>query len=397
MSRESFENLVALTIPVAVLHLLLNFSGWLWYTLLSKYLIVDLGFSGNELGLVMTLYNLSFAVSVLPAGILSDVIMSRRVLMVGALACAFGTLIMAFSRDVVAMSLACLIIGVGDAFTLTAITVHTVKSGGVRHLATLYGFVLWAGTIGELLGSFMSGYVKEYFGSQVLFVLSSITSLFPLPVLLLVRERPREERPAKLISPANPLKLLRFHDILRLLMLGLIFHSVGYQMFFPFISVHASFAGLADREIGMINSAILFSTFLVTLPCGILADKIGSKLMLLGHVLLSSASWMLYGLSSDLASVFLAAAFLGAVNAMDYPSRRRLLVEASGEEAVGTLIGTLDFFITLFSIPGPIIGGALYELIGLSGVFWIASLINLASIPFLLRIRIHVISMERFR
>lgn len=397
MSRESFENLVALTIPIAAIYLLLNFSGWLWYTLLGKYLIVDLGFSGNELGLVITLYNLSFAVSTLPAGILSDVIMSRRVLVIGALACAFGTMIMAFSRNVAAMSLACLIIGVGDAFTLTAITVHTVKSGGVRHLATLYGFVLWAGSIGEFLGSFMSGYVKEYFGSQALFILSSITSLFSIPVLLLVRERSREKYPTKSIPLVSSLKLLRFHDILRLMMLGLIFHTIGYQMFFPFISVHASFAGLADREIGVMNFAILFSTFLATLPCGILADKIGSKPMLLSHVLLSSVSWMLYGLSNDLSSVFLAAIFLGAVNAMDYPARRRLLVEASGEEAIGALIGILDFFITLSSIPGPMISGAIYELTGLSGIFWIASLINLASIPFLLKIRVYVIPMEKFR
>lgn len=400
MSRESFDNLAALTIPVAVLHLLLNFSGWLWYTLLGKYLIVDLGFTGNELGLVMMIYNLSFAASTLPAGILSDIIMSRRVLLIGAATCALGIMIMAFSMDVAMMSIACLIIGFGDAFTLTAITVHTVKSGGIRHLATLYGFVLWAGTLGELLGSFLSGYVKEYLGSQALFILSSAISLTPLPILPLIRERSPGRRAVRSISTASlaePIKLLGFHDILRLLTLGLIFHTIGYYMFFPFISVHASFAGLADREIGIINSTILLSTFLITLPCGILADRIGSKPVLLAHVLLSSLSWILFGLSGDLASIFLAAALLGAVNAMDYPSRRRLLIEASGEEAVGTLIGALDFFISLASIPGPIISGALYELMGISWIFWVASLINLASIPFLLKIRVHTISMEDFQ
>jgi len=246
LSRESFENLVALTVPVAALHLLLNFSGWLWYTLLGKYLIVDLGFSGNELGLVMTLYNLSFAISALPAGILSDIIMSRRVLLVGAVACAIGILLMASSKDVAMMSTACLITGFGDAFTLTAITVHTVKSGGIRHLATLYGFVLWAGTLGELLGSFMSGYVKEHLGSQALFILSSIMSLAPLPMLPLIRERSQEKCTAESISLASfaePIKLLGFHDILRLLTLGLIFHTVGYCMFFPFISVSGTRLG----------------------------------------------------------------------------------------------------------------------------------------------------------
>jgi MFS family permease len=39
---------------------------------------MNLGFSKNELGLVTTIYNLSFAISALPAGILSDIIMSGR-------------------------------------------------------------------------------------------------------------------------------------------------------------------------------------------------------------------------------------------------------------------------------------------------------------------------------
>ena len=43
------------------------------------------------------------------------------------------------------------------------------------------------------------------------------------------------------------------------------------------------------------------------------------------------------------------------------------------------------------------IGGILYELTDISSVFLVASLINLASIPFLLKIRVHTISMEEFR
>jgi hypothetical protein len=61
-------------------------------------------------------------------------------------------------------------------------------------------------------------------------------------MLLLIKKRHHEKRAAKsiyLASLAEPIKLLGFHDILRLLTLGLIFHTVGCHMLFPFISVHA--------------------------------------------------------------------------------------------------------------------------------------------------------------
>lgn len=387
MSIEKFRNLIALTVPVAVLYFLINLGGWLWYTLFGKYLIMDLGFSGEELGLVIMVYNLSFGVSTFPAGILSDIIESREILFIGIVVCSLGIWLMAYSLNAILMAVACALVGVGEAFSLTSITVHTIRSGGIRRIGTFHGFVLWAGTLGEVLGSFMSGYVKEYLGNQSLFIISSAVSLSSLSLLTLVKERPRGKRFTK--SSTNPLQLLRSHTVLQLMTAGLIFHTIGYNVIFPFLSVHAGSAGLADREIGIINSTLFFSAFLTTLPWSILTDKIGSKSMLVNHVLLSSISWIAYVFSGDLISMILAAVFIGVVNSMDLPSRRRLLAELSGGERIGTLIGALELFTMLSSIPAPIFGGVLYELAGLHGVFWAGFAVNLVGIPFLLKIEVH--------
>lgn len=387
MSREEFENLIALTMPVAALYFLINLGGWLWYTLFGKYLIIDLGFSGEELGLVITIYNLSFAASTFPAGILSDIVESRKILFSGIVICSLGILIMAYSPKPPAMAIACAIVGIGEGFSFTSITVHTIRSGGIRRISIVYGFVLWSGALGEVLGSFMSGYVKEYLGSRSLFLVSALLSMASLPLLALVKQRSR--RRGSVESLTNPFRLLRSHKVLQLMTLGLVFHTIGYSMIFPFISVHAGLVGLADREIGIINSSLFFSAFLTTLPWSILTDKIGSKSMLVNHVFFSSISWIAYVLSGDLTSMILAAAFVGIANAMDLPSRRRLLAEAAGGESIGTLIGALELFTTLSSIPAPIFGGAIYELVGLRGVFWAGFAVNLVGIPFLLKIKVH--------
>jgi len=386
LSKEEFKSLIAPTVPVAVLYFLMNFSAWLWYALFGKYLVIDLGFSGEELGFVMMIYNLSFAVSTFPSGKLSDIIGSKKVLFSGIIIYSLGILFMAYSLNVSSMAIACAITGFGEGLFLTSATVHAVKSGGVRRVSTTYGFVLSAGILGEVLGSLMSGYVKEYLGSQLLFFASSFVPILSSPFLAFVKEEFHGMRSKK--SSTGLLQLLRSHTVLRLMAIGLIFHAIGYNMISPFISVHAGAVGLSDKDIGIVNFTWLLSMFLTILPWSILADRVGSKLVLAGHVFFSSISWIAYAFTGDFTSLILAAIFMGIVGSMDLPSRRRLLAESAGGEGIGTLIGALDLFTMLSSIPAPIFGGAVYGLAGLRGVFWVGFVVNLIGVPFLLRVKV---------
>ncbi|MCD6536944.1 MAG: MFS transporter [Thaumarchaeota archaeon] len=387
MGKEEFKSLIAPTVPVAVLYFLMNFSAWLWYALFGKYLVIDLGFSGEELGFVMMIYNLSFAISTFPAGRLSDMIGSKKVLFSGIIIYSIGILFMAYSLNAPSMAFACMVTGFGEGLFLTSATVHAVKSGGVRRVGTTYGFVLSAGILGEVLGSLMSGYVKEYLGSQLLFFASSAVPLISSPFIVVIREESQRYSSKK--NSTGLLQLLKSHAVLRLMAIGLIFHAIGYNMISPFISVHAGAVGLSDKDIGIVNFTWLLSMFLTILPWSMLADRIGSKFVLAGHVFLSSISWITYAYTGDLLSLISAAVFMGIVGSMDLPSRRRLLAESAGGEGIGTLIGALDLFTMLSSIPAPIFGGAIYGLGGLRAVFWVGFVVNLIGVPFLLKVRVH--------
>ena len=375
------------TLPLTAAYLLICFSIWLWYSLFGKYLILDLGFRGEELGAAMMLYNLSYALSTLPSGRLSDVIDVRKILLAGIVAYALGILLMAYSATFLLIGVACVIAGLGEGTFFTSATVYAVKRGGISRVGMVYGFVMSTGLLGEVLGALASGYVKEYLGVQMLFILSALTALIATPFLLALKSLQSRRSDSRKQSSFNVLKLLKEHKNFRLMAVGLIFHAIGYNMTASFISVHAGELGLADSEIGFVNFTWLASMTATTMPWSFLTDRIGGKIILAGHVLFSSISWMAYASTWNFAAIVCAAIFMGVVASMDMPARRKLLAELESGQGIGTLIGSLDMLTMLSSIPAPILGGIIYQLSNLQALFLAASAVNLIGVPLLLRVR----------
>ncbi len=373
------------TLPLTAAYLLMNFSMFLWYSLFGKYLVMDLGFRGDELGASMMLYNLFYALSTLPSGKVSDVVDVRKILATGVVIYSAGTLLMAFSKEFRLMALACAVAGLGEGIFFTSGTVYSVRRGGVRRAGVTYGIVFSTGLLGEVLGALASGYVKEYLGARVMFTASAILSLMSIPLVLILQSF--RERTCAGNSSVSLVKLLKEHRSFKLLAVGLIFHSLGYNMIAPFISVHAGELGLADSEIGFVNFTWLLSMMLTAFIWSVLADKLRSKIILAAHIILSSFSWMTYAYSKSFILIIHSAVVLGLVGAMDMPARRKLIAELEGGEGIGTLIGSLDLLTVLFSIPASILGGAIYQRSNILVLFWAASTVNLIGVPILVKVK----------
>jgi len=383
LAERFSDDRVSGTLSLTAAYFLVNLGAWLWYTLWGKYVVLDLGFGGEELGVLTMLYNLSYALATFPSGRISDIMEPKKILSIGAAICSIGALFLAFSTSFPLIASACILTGLGEGVFFTSATVYAVRRGGLSRAGTVYGIVFSAGLLGEISGSLASGFLKELFGSKILFVTSSIVSFSALPFIMLLRGKPMlasgSRRSLSLVG------ILKEHAEFRLLAAGLIFHSLGFNAILPFISIYAGWLGLSDSGIGLVNFFWLLFMLFTTMPWSILADRLESRLILLGHLSLSFFSWIIYAHSWNFASIMAAAAFMGLVSSMDMPARRKLVAELDKGYGVGSLIGSLDLLTMLSSIPAPLLGGLLYQSIGLKQLFWTASAINLLGIPFLFR------------
>jgi len=383
LSTERFTSALSAAGFSTFAYLLAGCSTWLWYPLFGKYLIRDLMLGGEVLGVIMSLYNLSYAISLLPAGRLSDRFGRRRLMVFGLILMGFSTIIMAYTRDPIMLSIACLISGAGYGSFIISVTAYTIEKGGVKRTGVVYGTALSGGLLGDVIGSFVGGWVKQMFGSRKLFLLSSMTAFLAIiPTILLEGDRSSTDSSSSLSVKS----LLMSNEGFRFLSIGLIFHAIGFNMLFPFISIHASDLGLSDYGIGAVNSAWTLSMVFTTVPWGLLTDKIGGKLILTWHLITSFASWMFYAYSWNPMIIMVSAILMGIVSAMDMPARRKILARIADGRGIGTIIGSLDLITNTTSIPGPMVGGFLYDYVGVLGIFWIGSLINLVGVLFLLKI-----------
>jgi len=73
------------------------------------------------------------------------------------------------------------------------------------------------------------------------------------------------------------------------------------------------------------------------------------------------------------------------VGALDMPARRTIMIEyATAEAGKATIIGSLDAITGMVGIVGPLIGGVVWEQMGYSAPFHLASFVNaFACVPLL--------------
>lgn len=82
-----------------------------------------------------------------------------------------------------------------------------------------------------------------------------------IPTILLKGDQASADSPGSSLSIKS---LLAKDKDFRSLSIGLIFHAIGFNILFPFISVHASDLGLSDYGIGLVNSTWTLSMVFTT-------------------------------------------------------------------------------------------------------------------------------------
>jgi MFS family permease len=103
--------------------------------------------------------------------------------------------------------------------------------------------------------------------------------------------------------------------------------------------------------------------------CGLIADRIGAKRMLLAGLALQAVSVSLYVFTNSLASFYALAMMFGFAYGGVMPLYAILVREYFGARIMGTTFGAVAFVSTLGMSLGPWAGGWLYDTLG--GYFWL--------------------------
>jgi len=153
---------------------------------------------------------------------------------------------------------------------------------------------------------------------------------------------------------------------------------LGSHMRLPVVPLYARSLGADTVQVGFINSAFLLMAALLSLPLGILSDRIGRKLLAaLGLLILAFTSFLLY-LSRTPVQLFWIYALFGVGLAAFGPTMMSLVADISPPTHLGRSYGWYTTSLYSSMTLGPAMGGFIAQKFGFRDVFLTSAILIIA-------------------
>jgi MFS family permease len=158
---------------------------------------------------------------------------------------------------------------------------------------------------------------------------------------------------------------------------------MGFFAFFssylrmPVLPLYAAKLGAEPAQIGFINGAFMLTAGLLSIPAGLLADRVGRKLPILGGLLAIGVSSLLITrcqLPEQMAAAYI---LFGAGMAAFAPGMLSLVADTVPLERLGKAYGWYTTAIYTAMTIGPATGGFLAKSVGLREVFLVSGCLTL--------------------
>jgi DHA1 family multidrug resistance protein-like MFS transporter len=140
----------------------------------------------------------------------------------------------------------------------------------------------------------------------------------------------------------------------------------------PIVPLFAASLGADTVQVGMINGSFMLMAGVLSIPSGLLSDRLGRRLPLLGGmILLSGSSLMLYWSNSPLQMAAIYLLFGMGLSAFS-PSLMSYVADFTPPEVLGKAYGWYTMALYGGMTLGPAAGGFLGTVLGLRSVFLVA-------------------------
>lgn len=325
------------------------------------------------------------------AGILADRWGRRPVVMAGLAVRALSGFGAFFATSYVQFLLLELFGSVGLAIWTTGGTIVVADVSGAANRGRAVALRTSSQRLGNMIGPIIAGILGANFGLRSIFLLNAGGKLIALLIFLF---RIRESRPeAAATAPRRPALFPHPRELAAFLsrpFLAVVFATLAISMvsgagalevLFP---IHAAeSAQLTTVEIGQMITILGLATFLVSLPNGVVVDKLGRKASLIpGMAILSLASFLMGG-SGNFWSVLLAIIILGVGDGMCQGASQVLAMDLAPEERRGAFLGVWSLVTSVGGIFVPLAIGSLGQFSGTQNAFLAVSLCLLLAVPVL--------------
>lgn len=146
----------------------------------------------------------------------------------------------------------------------------------------------------------------------------------------------------------------------------------------PLVPVYTHHLGLSKFEAGALLSVASLSIVVVSIPAGVLADKVGARRMTLAAGLLLAAANLGQAFATNLTELMLARAAFGAASAIVWTATISWLSDTASDSRRTSIIGAVIAVAGVGGMVGPVFAGAVAQHVSVRAVFLIIAVAALA-------------------
>lgn len=133
----------------------------------------------------------------------------------------------------------------------------------------------------------------------------------------------------------------------------------GWQAMVPFIALYATSLGAGPAAVGAILGSYSVLALVLSLPAGVITERVGSGRMMLAGCLLGVASLLLVVYGGGLGSLVVGLSILGISQIMVSIGTQVEIILAAGSKDLPRAMTRFLFFGSASQLVGPLVGGAL--------------------------------------
>ena len=315
--------------------------------------------NGQEyLGLVVSLFTLSAAVSRPFSGKLTDKWGRIPVMFIGACISGLAAMIYPLTTTVFGFLSIRLLHGFSAGFKPTGTSAYVADIIPANRRGEALGILSMFGTIGMASAPIFGSWIFLTYDINTLFYISSVFSIGSVLILFGMKETLKNKEPFKLaLLKIGKADLYEPSVIPPSLIMVLTTFSFG-----TVITLSPDFSGfLGIQNKGLFFSFFTGSSLLVRFLGGKLSDHFGRILILRYSTLCLCISMIIIGFSTDSTSYFAGAFLFGIGYGLNSPTLFAWAVDLSPEKSIGRGISTLFIFLEVGIGVGSLISGSFYQ------------------------------------
>jgi len=376
---------------VMITQTLSTFVAWLWWPYKSLF-ILELGATNETLGLLVMAETLGGMFLQIPGGVLADRYGRKRVIIAAAILGFGSPIIYLFAKEWIQLVPA-LLLASTSSLSRGAMNALIAESLPADRRGSGFAALSFVQKIPNVFTGIVGGMIMDSFGviPGVRIVLTGVIAVSALSVVvywMFLEETllPEARKDVKLELNFGSIRELgsmpRGAWVLTIVA-GL--SAFSTRMIFSFsVPYLINVMGLSKTEYGAISTFVSLVSLFLTLPGGVLSDRIGRKQTVIISRVIASLSTIGIPLSWDVYSLgaFRVVGSIGSglggtfMRVRGGPVWKALVADMTPPEGRARIMSLMGTFVSIISTPGSYAGGYLYDNVSPEAPFYTSFLLN---------------------